>query len=106
MKWTVALAGALLSLAGFYALYTGISIIQVERGWATFIAGAIFLGSGVIVMALSALMGRMDYLADLYEETLAQAAEHADAMRANWTQEPAPQAEPAAMTPATMTPSI
>ena len=99
MKWTVALAGALLSLAGFYALYTGISIIQVERGWATFIAGAIFLGSGVIVLGIAALMGRMDYLADLYEETLAQAAENADAMRANWSQEPAPQPEAVAVTP-------
>ena len=68
MKWTVALAGALLSLAGFYALYTGISIIQVERGWATFIAGAVFRGAGVIVLGIAALMGRVDYLAELYEE--------------------------------------
>ncbi|MDB5643396.1 MAG: uncharacterized protein JWN07_2713 [Hyphomicrobiales bacterium] len=62
MKWTVAGAGALLCVAGIYALITGSSIIQVERGWATFIVGAVLLGAGAVVIAIAALMGRIDRL--------------------------------------------
>ena len=56
MKWTVAGAGALLSLGGAYALISGASIIQVERGWATVIAGAVILGSGAILLAIARLI--------------------------------------------------
>jgi hypothetical protein len=62
MKWIVAGAGVLLSIAGLYGLVTGASIIQVERGWASFIAGAVALSAGVITLALSAVMGRMEQL--------------------------------------------
>jgi hypothetical protein len=65
MKWTVAGAGVLLCAAGVYALITGASIIQVERGWATFIAGAVLLGAGLIVIGIAALMGRIDRLTEL-----------------------------------------
>src|SRR3954452_878476 len=70
MKWTVAGAGALLCAAGFYALISGSSIIQVERVWATFIAGAVLLGAGVIVFGIAALMGRIDRLTDLLYEAM------------------------------------
>jgi hypothetical protein len=62
MKWIVAGAGVLLSMAGIYGLVTGASIIQVERGWASFIAGAVALSAGVITLALAALMGRIEQL--------------------------------------------
>ena len=62
MKWIVAGAGVLLSMAGLYGLVTGASIIQVERGWASFIAGAVALSAGVITLALAALMGRIEQL--------------------------------------------
>ena len=62
MKWIVAGAGVLLSIAGLYGLVTGASIIQVERGWASFIAGAVALSAGVITLALAALMGRIEQL--------------------------------------------
>ncbi|MEN9708066.1 MAG: hypothetical protein RIQ68_474 [Pseudomonadota bacterium] len=62
MKWIVAGAGVLLSMAGLYGLVTGASIIQVERGWASFIAGAVALSAGVITLALAALMGRLEQL--------------------------------------------
>ncbi len=62
MKWIVAGAGVLLSIAGLYGLVTGASIIQVERGWASFIAGAVALSAGVITLALAAVMGRMEQL--------------------------------------------
>lgn len=70
MKWTVAGAGALLCVAGVYALISGGSIIQVERGWATFIAGAVLLGAGVVVMGIAALMGRIDRLTDLLRSAM------------------------------------
>jgi len=62
MKWTVAGAGVLLCVAGAYALLTGSSIILVERGWATFIAGAVFLGAGVVVLGMAVLIGRIEQL--------------------------------------------
>jgi len=62
MKWIVAGAGVLLSMAGIYGLVTGASIIQVERGWASFIAGAVAISAGVITLALAALMGRIEQL--------------------------------------------
>jgi len=62
MKWTVAGAGALLCISGIYALMTGDSIIQVERGWATFIAGAVLFSAGVVVLGMAALIGRVDQL--------------------------------------------
>lgn len=62
MKWIVAGAGVLLSIAGLYGLVTGASIIQVERGWASFIAGAVAVSAGVITLALAALMGRIEQL--------------------------------------------
>ena len=62
MKWTVAVAGVLLCVAGVYALLTGSSIIQMERGWATFIAGAVLLGAGVVVLGMAVLIGRIEQL--------------------------------------------
>ena len=56
MKWTVAGAGALLCISGIYALMTGDSIIQVERGWATFIAGAVLFSAGVVVLGMAAVV--------------------------------------------------
>ncbi len=70
MKWTVAGAGALLCAAGVYALINGSSIIQVERGWATFIAGAVLLGAGVIVIGIAALMARIDRLTNLMHRAM------------------------------------
>jgi hypothetical protein len=70
MKWTVAGAGALLCAAGVYALISGSSIIQVERGWATFIAGAVLLGAGVIVIGIAALMARIDRLTSLLHRAM------------------------------------
>jgi hypothetical protein len=81
MKWTVAGAGALLCAAGVYALIDGSSIIQVERGWATFIAGAVLLGAGVIVIGIAALMGRIDRLTNLLRTAMTPAG-------APWTNEP------------------
>ncbi len=63
MKWIVAGAGALLSITGVYGLVIGESIIQVERGWATFIAGAVAGAAGLVIMAIAALIARVDRLA-------------------------------------------
>ena len=82
MKWIVAGAGALLSITGVYGLVIGESIIQVERGWATFIAGAVAGAAGLVIMAIAALIARVDRLASALsgaqmaprEETLEPAA--------------------------------
>ena len=62
MKWIVAGAGVLLSIAGLYGLVTGASIIQVERGWASFIAGAVALSAGVLTLAIAAVITRIEQL--------------------------------------------
>jgi len=62
MKWIVAGAGVLLSIAGLYGLITGASIVQVERGWASVIAGSVMLSGGLIMLAICALMARVEQL--------------------------------------------
>ncbi len=69
MKWIVAGAGALLSIAGIYGLVIGESIIQVERGWATFIAGAVAGAAGLVILAIAALIDRVDQLSSVLSGT-------------------------------------
>lgn len=66
MKWMVAGAGALLSLAGAYALITGSSIVQVERGWSMVIAGSVIFAAGAVLLGMAAVMAKMEKLARTY----------------------------------------
>lgn len=63
LKWLVAAMGVLLILAGGYTAAQGWSIVQVERGWAQVIAGSSLLTGGFVVLALAAVMARIDALA-------------------------------------------
>ena len=47
---------ALLALAGAYCVWQGADIIQLERGWATVISGAVAFSSGLVIIALGLLV--------------------------------------------------
>lgn len=62
--WGVTAMGLLLFGAGAYAMWTGYDIIQLERGWSLFIAGAVALTGGVLTIAVGcviALLARLAY---------------------------------------------
>ena len=44
--------GGLLALLGVYAMASGFPVIEVERGWAMVISGAVLLSGGLVVAAL------------------------------------------------------
>jgi hypothetical protein len=56
------LFGAALVLAGAVAMWRGWDIVQVERGWTLFIAGAALFSGGAIVIALAEVVARLDQL--------------------------------------------
>lgn len=64
----VAAVGALLTVTGAWWLWTGFDIVQVERGWATVIAGATALSAGLILVALAAVLARLGNLVRALEE--------------------------------------
>ncbi len=91
-KWLVLAVGALLALSGLLFIWQGADIIQIERGWASVIAGSVALAGGVVTMAIGALIGTVERLqASLAQQggiELPQPAERA--VRPS----PAPQPEP------------
>lgn len=62
MSYLVLAMGAFLSLCGALALYAGYGIIQVERGWATFIAGSVAFSCGIVTLALGLILHRLSSL--------------------------------------------
>lgn len=54
--------GAVLALAGVYFVAMGAPIVEVERGWTQVIAGATFIGAGVVTIAIGALIGAVSQL--------------------------------------------
>lgn len=59
MSYLVLALGAFLSLCGAFAIYAGYGIIQVERGWASVIAGSMALSCGVVTLALGLILHRL-----------------------------------------------
>ena len=59
MAYIVLVAGALMALFGVMAVITGYPIIQVERGWATFIAGSSLMAGGLVTIALGFVLRAM-----------------------------------------------
>lgn len=59
MSFVVFGLGLLLSLGGAYAIYFGYGIVDIERGWATLIAGATALSGGIITVALALVLRRL-----------------------------------------------
>lgn len=62
MSYLVLALGVLLSLCGALAIHAGYGIIQVERGWASVIAGAMALSSGIVTVALGLILHRLSGL--------------------------------------------
>ena len=56
MAYIVLVAGAVMALLGALAIITGYPIIQIERGWATVIAGTTLLAGGFMTMALGLVL--------------------------------------------------
>jgi hypothetical protein len=88
-RWALSLFGLGLALGGAAAMLRGWDIVQVERGWSLFIAGAMALSGGAVVVALAEVVARLDRL-------LAASADEAKATRAlapqqGQTATPAPQ---------------
>ncbi len=73
MKWFVVGAGVLLILVGGFAIIEGSSIIQVERGWASVIAGSVFVAAGAILLGLAAIIAYLEIVAAAYLGARAQA---------------------------------
>ena len=61
-RWALRFLGLALGLGGGAAMLRGWDIVQVERGWAQFIAGAVALSGGVVVLALAEVVARLDRL--------------------------------------------
>lgn len=69
---SVCVGGIVLASIGFWWLWTGLDIVQVERGWSAVIAGATMMSAGFVIMALSAVLWTMQQIVDLLR-TQAQA---------------------------------
>jgi hypothetical protein len=59
MSYLVLGLGILLSLCGAIAFYTGYGIIEVERGWASVIAGSVAFSCGIVTVALGLILHRL-----------------------------------------------
>jgi hypothetical protein len=62
MKYVLLIFGIALVFAGAVSIYSGYGIIEVERGWATVIAGATGLTGGIITISLAWILGSLDRL--------------------------------------------
>ena len=67
-------AGMALALIGFWWLWTGLDIVQIERGWSAVIGGATILSAGLVIAAIAAVLVRLGEIA----AALAKAATPAD----------------------------
>jgi len=61
-RWALRFLGLALGLGGAAAMLRGWDIVQVERGWSQFIAGAVALSGGAVVLALAEVVSRLDRL--------------------------------------------
>lgn len=65
--WGVTATGLLLVAAGLYGMWFGWGIILNERGWSSFIAGAIALTGGVVTIALGRVISHLSRLSPVME---------------------------------------
>lgn len=61
--------GIVLALVGFWWLWTGLDIVQVERGWSAVIAGATMLSAGFVMAAIAAVLVRLGEIAQTLAAT-------------------------------------
>ena len=67
MAYLVIALGVLMALAGGYLLNYGYSIVQVERGWSSVIAGSVFLAGGLITACLGLVIRALSRLGSTKE---------------------------------------
>jgi hypothetical protein len=79
MKHLLLAFGIVLVIAGALSIYSGYSIIEIERGWASVIAGATALTGGVITVALAFVLGSLDRLRVALEHAVPETARTAPA---------------------------
>ena len=62
MNWIVILMALLLAAGGGYAVFLGADINQVEHGWAHLIAGSVLVSASALLLALVAVLFKLDGL--------------------------------------------
>lgn len=67
MKYALLVIAALLLLIGGFSVYTGIGIIDVERGWASVIAGTTAVVGGVLTIGVAWLVKTLEQMRDLLQ---------------------------------------
>lgn len=72
--------GAILSAVGLYALVSGYPIIEIERGWASVIAGSVLLSGGLVIVALGLVLRALTRMRTAPPMTAPAAATPAAAM--------------------------
>ena len=55
--------GFVLACVGFWWLWTGLDIVQVERGWSAVIGGSTMLSAGLVIVAIAAVLVRLGDIA-------------------------------------------
>lgn len=96
MAYVLLAVGALMSLAGAVAAINGYSIIQVEQGWSSVIAGATLFAGGIVTIGLALVTRALTQLQAALPRAATEAAATTD------LREPAfvpPPAEPAKAEP-------
>src|SRR5579863_658777 len=66
MKYALFVLGMILIVVGGYFLFSGANIIEVERGWASVIAGTTALTGGVITLGLAGVVKSLEDLRRLW----------------------------------------
>ncbi|MGB8278575.1 MAG: hypothetical protein WCF20_11685 [Methylovirgula sp.] len=74
MKYALFALGLLLLLIGGYSVYFGAGIIEVERGWASVIAGTTAVVGGVLTLGLAWILKTLDQLRALLQANEMKAA--------------------------------
>ncbi len=74
MKYALFALGLLLLFIGGYAVYFGTGIIDVERGWASVIAGTMAVVGGVLTLGLAWVLKALDQLRALLQANAMNAA--------------------------------
>ncbi len=62
LKWGICGFGALLAILGLVWGISGWSVVEMERGWSSVLAGAMVFGAGSIILAIAGLMHRIEEL--------------------------------------------
>lgn len=100
MKYVLLLLGIVLVLVGGASIYSGYGIIEDERGWATFIAGATALTGGVIVIALAWILRSLEGLRSVLDSAAPRGERTTEAV----PERVAPAKLPLATVPASLNP--